>query len=1128
MSSSRLRDYFFTAQQDGLPVKRSLSGLTALLAVLTFAVNGASGATAAQADSPAVVVSAPERWLDFDTRTPGVLALSSDGQRAVVTSDCQTMLYDLPSKNKLHIWDQRFAAASFSGNGRILLTRSATSVAVWDVADCKLLRRFTIRRPAWNEPGYQEYSTLVAAVSSDGREVAIANDHRQFDLAAPEAVLVYDVATGERHQTLLRPTKGYIDSLTFVPNIPSRLLVGYRDSGNVLWDIKTNEMIRELPDSMVRISDDGHQLASRCAQGYNKWLGDPTKIAIWDTDTGKLSQTLKYDRSLVAFALSPDSRRILASVSHRVIERDLDSGKTVFASDESSKPYSDVTYSPDGSRRFATTTEPNGVDEDQDYRLCGWTVTTNTKLPIRDYVFHSSGCSEDIFFSRSLGQFSFFPKGDRFIRLGDPFAVQDALTGDTVQTLPAYRFSATSVTFMPDGKNILVGAEGGGFVPAHLANVVSGKVRDWHVPRGRPPKLVFASNGRLLFTCDNMALYLIDVISSKIVWSLPLTLNSERHDAAISPDGQRIVVSQEAGWPSHSPSTSRLLLIEASAPDNLKAIEWYVSAVAFRPDGKRFLAAAPDAIYECDARSADRIRKIAQIPGRAINLMYSPDGQQVLACGVVGHRDPREPVNRDDNGWAMLWDATTGKSISLKGHTGPVTTAAFGPAGQRCATGSLDRTLQLWVTSTGRLLGIFSGHAGGINQIAYSPNGDRILTAAQDGAALWNVAPFASQPVESSQIAASFTGVESINALNATFGVPNKPSGAFLPIPPDYKPAAILVSNDWALLEIGKVGRDYLSIYLKEWLSQANTRQQLAPLMDQERPPYYPGYQLSDESRDGRHKLYVCSSERKVALRDGMGQLLQTWDTPRGFVQAVLSPSAKELVIAANTGRERDRSSYQIAIYNPGNGEKERVFHEDARWGIGSISVDPRDETMMYSRDASIVVRNFRTGDVIGTLKENPGGPALQAAYSPDGRFIATAKFPALVVNFYNRTTLQPCKTLSNLFPVRSFSFAPDGKRLLVRQHLGGDFFELATMWEIDTAQRLWSRCGYGAGRTVFSPDGSQFLIEPDVFHAFSVLWNAEKGAIHCVVLGPTPVFGSDGALRLGRLSGRILWPTQQ
>ncbi|MBI1917618.1 MAG: hypothetical protein HYS12_23230 [Planctomycetes bacterium] len=48
-----------------------------------------------------------------------------------------------------------------------------------------------------------------------------------------------------------------------------------------------------------------------------------------------------------------------------------------------------------------------------------------------------------------------------------------------------------------------------------------------------------------------------------------------------------------------------------------------------------------------------------------------------------------------------VWDAHTGQqTLTLKGHTGPVTSVCFSPDGKRIVSGSYDKTVKVWDAQT--------------------------------------------------------------------------------------------------------------------------------------------------------------------------------------------------------------------------------------------------------------------------------------------------------------------------------------------------------------------------------------------------------------------------------------------
>ncbi|MCX7428881.1 MAG: WD40 repeat domain-containing protein [Planctomycetia bacterium] len=1075
---------------------------------------------------------------------PRPVAVRGDGGRVVVATGCETLVYDLESGDKLHAWADRFSSVQFSADGCFLLAVQRDDVTVWNAETFAEVRRFAAQPPEWNEPNHGSFPT-IATVNDDASLVAIASRHGSLHRELPAAVLVYDTRSGELRQTLATPDKTEISSVAFLPG-GHRLVVDYSDGRQhrvgeffyALWAPRTGELVHEFPSGvMIRVSPDGRRivggrLARSPIQSSTKPWIDSTDLTAWETDRGTPIWTVEHVAAIRDLVFSPNGEEVLAavqlkrkddrqSVFHgRLIEWDARSGEKCFEGDDSPKPYATVAYSPDGQRRFATTEEPNGVDDDVDHRLCGWNVKTGAKLPIADCAFTGYNGREDLYF---------YPKGDRFIDLAAAFAVRDVLTGATVRTLPDYRATMRDVAFTPNGEMFVAGpCDDSG--ASYSTDCRSGRQGKLYL-RGRGP--VFMDGGRMVFTHDNAALYLIDVISNDVAWTLSLDANYQRFDAAISPDAKRVVVSQEIDH--GPPSQARVILVETSQPDRPRILERYASAVAFRPDGTRFLAASPGGIDEFDALGGDRIRTLWTPPGRPLCVTYGADGAKVLACGVIGHADRREPIDAKDRGWAMLWDGATNRTVALEGHTGPVTTAAFGPDGARCATGSLDKTIRLWDSASGSALTVLRGHVGGVHRIAYSPRGDRILSTADDGAALWNVARFATPPMEPTPLPESFTLVESAETIRPMLDVSGKPSGTLRPPPPGARPASVPADPraNWIVVKVGKVNRRDPSPEVRHWLSRAKATQHCeAPPTSAEPPSLSSRYSLCGTSRDGRRKVYVSSLDQRVVLCDEECRVLRQWYEPSDLGRAVISPSGKEVAIARGMCAA-EGSHWTATVYDATSGLPARVIADTDDRYLSLAAIDPKERTiMLQTSESPIVLLDYQTGKRLGALPRDRGGTPRRAEYSPDGRFVATSKFPDSAVTLCDPISLAVVKTLTNPMPVRWFAFGSDGKYLVVGQSFGA-FSDLFTMWEVDSGRRLWSCCGPNSDSANVSPDGRRFVSYGSrVYSCLSTLWDAETGEILCVVLASASaprnkaVFGHDGAsLHLAAPDGPRLWP---
>ena len=73
--------------------------------------------------------------------------------------------------------------------------------------------------------------------------------------------------------------------------------------------------------------------------------------------------------------------------------------------------------------------------------------------------------------------------------------------------------------------------------------------------------------------------------------------------------------------------------------------------------------------------------------------------------------------------------------LIYRGHSDSVMTLAWSPDGSRIASGSIDKTMQIWEVSSGRLLRTYSGHSNAVWTLAWSPDGSRIAS----GTYVWEV-----------------------------------------------------------------------------------------------------------------------------------------------------------------------------------------------------------------------------------------------------------------------------------------------------------------------------------------------------------------------------------------------------
>jgi WD40 repeat protein len=241
--------------------------------------------------------------------------------------------------------------------------------------------------------------------------------------------------------------------------------------------------------------------------------------------------------------------------------------------------------------------------------------------------------------------------------------------------------------------------------------------------------------------------------------------------AEFSPDGRFILTASRDGtarlWPTVLPPIARELDLDASSVHN----------VAFSPDSQFFATASLDATR---IWSTARREVVAELPGGAASVAFSPDGRSIAvggSAGVVkvwraGTREELGQFKADSSGVnnlsysldgrfivtagyyeATLWDASTLKAIGNLGDDGNVRAAGFSPDGRFIVTAGDDDQdnefgdtieggrVMIWNARTRAPVAELAGHESHVNSAVYSPDGEFILTGCRDAKVrIWRAA----------------------------------------------------------------------------------------------------------------------------------------------------------------------------------------------------------------------------------------------------------------------------------------------------------------------------------------------------------------------------------------------------
>ena len=159
------------------------------------------------------------------------------------------------------------------------------------------------------------------------------------------------------------------------------------------------------------------------------------------------------------------------------------------------------------------------------------------------------------------------------------------------------------------------------------------------------------------------------------------------YSAAFSPDGLKIV----------SASRDYTVRVWSAATGDceqtLRGHTSYVYSAAFSPEGRQIVSASQDkTVRVWDAQTGDCMQTMAGHTDPVNSAEFSFDGRLI----VTASGDTIFSGSSNDN-TVRVWDVATGVcQQTMLGHTSPVTSARFGPEGQKIVSASDDSTVRVW------------------------------------------------------------------------------------------------------------------------------------------------------------------------------------------------------------------------------------------------------------------------------------------------------------------------------------------------------------------------------------------------------------------------------------------------
>ena len=544
-----------------------------------------------------------------------------------------------------------------------------------------------------------------------------------------------------------------------------------------VWDSRTGRhlLTRAIGGRvLLALLPDGRRVVSGHA--------DPTRIAVWEVDTGRDVCLLDAGEPVRAVSSVPDGRR-LVSAGETLRVFDVESGEEMHRLRGHAGPVRSLAAFADGCR-IASAGEDRTVriwDLEQARELLtlrghDHAVTAVAATADGSRVMAFGGYEQTALVAWELGSgselfrikvgqsccFAVTPDGRRLVLFGggEGIEVRDAWSGDEIGRLRGHRQYAAVNALLVASADRLLSAGSDRTVRVWNLNAYS----ELQTLRGHTDSvraLALGPDGELAASgSDDETVRIWDLQEAARGDDAMRGHSTGLSGIALSPDGRRVLSSSD--W------AKDIKVWDASSGRELMTLRghgYLVSAIAVTHDSSRVVSASLDQTCKVwDLRSGRLLRDLKGNYGESFrNLVITPDGRFLAAtANVLGrrirlwnletgrrrlafwfHRGDIDAlattpdgciVSGGQDGIVRLWDPVSRLPIrAFKKHSNWVSAVAVSPDGSRVVSGSWDETVKVWDVRSGEELLMLRGHAARIRSLGITPDGRRILSDGDDG-----------------------------------------------------------------------------------------------------------------------------------------------------------------------------------------------------------------------------------------------------------------------------------------------------------------------------------------------------------------------------------------------------------